>query len=128
MRIDRAYKDLILRNNNLENINAKLHLVTKTHLLLPPRSNILTRKPLYLVDSFENPTVGATRSRDSPTNDFAVHVFPVLSRPSIRMLIFRSKTFTEFLPINWLQHIVPSVIICIILRIFLRMHYNFDKC
>ena len=128
MRIDRAYKDLILRNNNLENINAKLHLVTKTHLLLPPRSNILTRKPLYLVDSFENPTVGATRSRDSPTNDFAVHVFPVLSKPNIRMLIFRSKTFTEFLPINWLQHIVPSVIICIILRIFLRMHYNFVKC
>ena len=87
-----------------------------TYLLLPPKSNMLTRKPLYFVDSFENPTVGATMSSDSPTKDLAVQVFPVLSKPNIRIQILRSRTFTVFLPIKWLQHIEPSVIICIILR------------
>ena len=85
------------------------------YLLLPPRSNMLMRKPLYFVVSFAKPTVGATVSRDSPTRDFAVHVLPVLSSPNIRMLILRSRTFTEFLPMKWLQHIVPSLMTCIIL-------------
>ena len=94
-----------------------------TYLLLPPRSNMLTLKPLYFVDSFENPTVGATVSRDSPTNDFAVQVLPVLSRPNIRIQILRSRTFTVFLPIKWLQHIEPSLIICIIFELLPTLNF-----
>jgi hypothetical protein len=54
-------------------------------LLLPPRSKSVTLNPLYFVVTFANPIVGVTSSRDSPTNDFAVHVFPELSSPSMRM-------------------------------------------
>ena len=75
---------------------------------------MLIRKPLYFVVSLEKPTVGATKSMDSPTKDLAVHVFPVLSSPNISTQIFRSKMLTDVRLKKWLQHMGASATICII--------------